>query len=204
MSDKTMDPGLYRDFLQELFEIFDGIKIDLASGKGERGDEQKAGSGEEPSEKKKDADVKPPTKSRFTNDGDSGKESSEKKEKVHNSIQNSVDERLGNLGEIVGAMYDDVKDFRERLLVEEATSDADAVVLAELRKDLTSLEEDVAYVNKEIENVYKEIGSLKDAVKDLKDCRRTNHQTPWTSPIDRPWTQTAIVGVGSVFDGLGY
>lgn len=207
MSDnKTTDPGVFRDFVQELFDLFDGIKIDLASGKVEKGEGKKAEKAEP--EKKTEADVKPPTKSRFTKDDGSEACYTNKKTKVcptesggvYNLTQSSVDERLGNLGEIVGAMYDDVKDFRERLLVEEATSDADAVVLAELRKDLTSLEGDVAYVNKEIENIHKEIASLKDAVKDLKDHRGTNHQTPWTSPIDETRTRTAVVEVGSIFD----
>lgn len=208
MSDRTMDPGAYRDFLRELFDIFDGIKIDLASGKVERGDKQKADSRKEPSEKKKDTDIKPPTKVRFTDDDDSEKESSEKKGKVCNLARTSVDERLGNLGEIVGAMYDDVKDFRERLLVEEATSDADAVVLAELRKDLTSLEGDVAYVNKEIGNLYKEMKSLKDIIKDLKGCRRTYQQGSWpagaTSPIGASWTCISSVNYGSGTDKFGY
>lgn len=215
MSDsKTTDPGVFRDFVQELFDLFDGIKIDLATGKVEKGEGKKT---EKARPERKDTDVKPPTKSRFTEDGDSEACCANRKVKVcptesggvYNPTQASVDERLGNLGEIVGTMYDDVKDFRERLLVEEATSDADAVVLAELRKDFTSLEGDVAYVNKEIENIYKEIASLRDAVKDLKDNRGTNQQTPWKSPIDEAWTQTTIahnrstvVKYDPIFDSL--
>lgn len=74
---------------------------------------------------------------------------------------------LSNLAAIVSTIYDDVKDLKERMTVEEASSDCDAEVLATLETKLKDLSAEISYQSKTLDTLTDAVSNLEDDMDDI-------------------------------------
>lgn len=77
---------------------------------------------------------------------------------------------LSNLAAIVSTIYDDIKDLKERMTAEEATSDCDAEVLATLETKLNDLSSEVSYQSKILDKLAADVENLKDEIDDIDEA----------------------------------